>query len=168
LLLSVREKPQSLVLALDQIQDPQNLGAIMRSAECCGVDGVLIPEDRSTHVTPTVCKAAAGAVEYLNISLVTNLARCLRDLKEVGFWVVGTTLETDSPIKVEDALDFKWPEKVVLILGSEGKGMRRLTQESCDFLLHLPLTGKITSLNVAAAAAVFLYEIIRSRRNSRK
>lgn len=150
---------QSIVLALDQIQDPQNLGAILRTAECCGVQGVLFPEKRSSPVTAVVCKASAGATEYLDICRVPNLVQALKVLKKEGFWVVGTSTE-----QAEDGLAFQWPEKTVLVLGSEGKGMRRLVRESCDFLIHLPLAGRILSLNVATTAAVFLYQIIQSRR----
>lgn len=152
------KKQNSILLALDQIQDPQNLGAILRSAECAGVDGVLICTDRATHITPTVCKASAGASEHLQVAKVVNLARALEAGKESGFWTVGTSLEGS-----EDALGFDWPEKTLLVMGSEGKGMRRLTHEKCDFLIRLPLLGKISSLNVAAAATVCLYENLRSR-----
>lgn len=147
------------LLALDQIQDPQNLGSILRTAEACGVNGVLIPERHSSPVTPAVAKASAGAVEHLKVCHVTNLSQALEKLKEIGFWTVGTTLQT-----AEDALNFAWPEKTVLILGSEGRGMRVLTEKTCDFLIHLPLTGKIQSLNVAAAAAVFLYGRIKGKK----
>jgi len=152
------EKPRSILLALDQIQDPQNLGAVLRNAEACGVDGVLICTDRATHVTPAVVKASAGASEHLKISKVVNLARALEACKEAGFWSVGTSLEAQ-----ENALSFRWPEKTLLVLGSEGKGMRRLTHEKCDFLIRLPLLGRISSLNVAATSAVCLYEIVRSQ-----
>ena len=158
LLPKLSEKQAALLLALDQIQDPQNLGAILRSAEGCGVDGVLICTDRATHVTPAVCKASAGASEHLRVAKVVNLARAIEACKEAGFWSVGTSLEA-----TEDALGFDWPEKTLLVLGSEGKGMRRLIHEKCDFLIRLPLLGKISSLNVAATAAVCLYENLRSR-----
>ena len=161
-------KGKSLILALDQIQDPQNLGAILRTAECCGVDGVLIPEDRSTSITAAVAKASAGAVEYLAISRVTNLVRSLKDFQEKGFWVVGTglpgVLQEHAKQPVQNIFDFDWPAKTVLVMGSEGKGMRRLTEQSCDFLIYLPLFGNISSLNVSAAAAACLYEIVRKSR----
>ncbi|MFO1464700.1 MAG: 23S rRNA (guanosine(2251)-2'-O)-methyltransferase RlmB [bacterium] len=157
LLKNTSEKKRSVLLALDQIQDPQNLGAVLRNAEACGVDGVLICTDRATHVTPAVVKASAGASEHLAISRVVNLSRALEDCKAAGFWSVGTSLEA-----AENALTFSWPEKTLLVLGSEGKGMRRLTHEKCDFLIRLPLLGKISSLNVAATSAVCLYEIVRT------
>ena len=157
LLAKLSEKKRSTLLALDQIQDPQNLGAVLRSAECCGVDGILICTDRATHVTPAVCKASAGATEYLQVAKVVNLARAIEGCKEAGFWSVGTSLEAQ-----ENAMDFDWPAKTLLVLGSEGKGMRRLIHEKCDFLIRLPLLGKISSLNVAATAAVCLYENLKS------
>ena len=159
----VKEKPQAIVLALDHLQDPQNLGAILRSAECAGVDGVLIPEDRSCHVTAAACKAAAGAEEHLPISLVTNLVRALEQLKSDGFWVVGTGLPEQEGQIPQDALSFDWPKKTILVMGAEGEGMRKLVKSSCDFLIHLPLAGKISSLNVSAAAAICLYEIVRNK-----
>ncbi len=158
LLPKLSEKQTALLLALDQIQDPQNLGAILRSAEGCGVDGVLICTDRATHVTPAVCKASAGASEHLRVAKVVNLARAIEACKEAGFWSVGTSLDATG-----DALGFDWPAKTLLVLGSEGKGMRRLIHEKCDFLIRLPLLGKISSLNVASTAAVCLYENLKSR-----
>jgi 23S rRNA (guanosine2251-2'-O)-methyltransferase len=152
-------KTPSILLVLDQIQDPQNLGAILRSAECSGVDGVIIPERRASPITPAVCKASAGAVEYLNISKVSNISRSLASLKKEGYWIVGTSTE-----EAENALEFSWPEKTALVLGSEGKGMRRLTKDLCDFLIHLPLAGKIPSLNVSASAAILLYLFFQARR----
>ncbi len=163
---NLRAKNDAILLALDQIQDPQNLGAMLRTAECVGVEGVLIPEDRSVGITPAVCKAAAGAEEYLPVCKVTNLARALKAAKDAGFWVVGTTLpsETSASPNVQNALSFDWPAKTLLVLGSEGEGMRRLTEKLCDFLIHLPLAGKISSLNVAATAAVCLFEMVRKKR----
>jgi len=163
LIQAFQSKDQVTVLALDQIQDPQNLGAILRTAEVGGVDAVLIPEHRSSGLGPAVCKAAAGAEEYLNISRVTNLVRTLEDFQQNGFWVVGTAPpEENAPS--QEVFGFEWPAKSVLVLGAEGEGMRRLTKETCDFLIHLPLAGKISSLNVSAAGAVFLYERIRKKR----
>jgi 23S rRNA (guanosine2251-2'-O)-methyltransferase len=146
------------VVALDQIQDPQNLGAILRTSECCGVDGVLIPERRASPITPAVCKASAGAAEHLDISQVVNLTDAMNRLKDEQFWIVGTSAEAG-----ESVFSFQWPSKTLLVLGSEGKGMRRLVKENCDFLIHLPLAGKIQSLNVAATAAVCLYQIVHFR-----
>lgn len=150
------------ILALDQIQDPQNLGAVLRTAEACGVESVLVTEQRSAPLSPAVSRASAGAMEHLKILQVKNLVRTLKSLQKQNFWVVGTAVEDDvendknSP-QVQSALDFDWPKRCVLVLGSEGQGMRRLTREACDFLIHLPLLGKIASLNVAATAAACLY-----------
>lgn len=156
------EKQQSIVLALDQVQDPQNLGAILRNAEAAGTDAVILCTDRAIEVTPSVVKASAGASEHLTIAKVVNLARAMEQLKEQGFWAVGTSLETE-----ENALTFDWPAKTLLVLGSEGKGMRRLIHEKCDFLIKLPLAGRISSLNVASTSAVCLYEIVRNQAGKR-
>ena len=153
------EKKQSIVLALDQIQDPQNLGAILRNAEAVAVDAVILCTDRAIEVTPAVVKASAGASEHLAITKVINLARAMEQLKEKNFWAVGTSLEAK-----ENGLVFDWPEKLLLVLGSEGKGMRRLIHEKCDFLIKLPVLGRISSLNVASTAAVCLYESLRKQR----
>lgn len=165
----------STILALDQIQDPQNLGAILRTAEACGVAAVMVTEQRSAPLSSAVSRSSAGAVEHLTLVKVKNLSRSLKQLKEIGFWVVGTegvqegdwVTEEKASIgtaakptqvgSIQNALDFDWPERCVLVLGSEGQGMRRLTLESCDFLIHLPMRGRITSLNVAATATACLY-----------
>ncbi len=154
-----QEKP-SILLALDQIQDPQNLGAILRSAEATGVAGVLIPERHSAPLTPAVSKASAGALEFMHIISIKNLAQALEALKKLGFWIVGSQAEANT-----DAMVFDWPSPMVLVLGGEGPGMRRLTTEKCDFLLQLPLLGRISSLNVAQAATAFLYLRLRSTAN---
>ena len=156
------EKKQGLVLALDQVQDPQNLGAILRNAEAVAADAVILCTDRAIEVTSAVVKASAGASEHLSIAKVVNLARAMEQLKEHGFWAVGTSLEAK-----ENALAFDWPDKILLVLGSEGKGMRRLIHEKCDFLIKLPLLGRISSLNVASTAAVCLYEILRNQAGKR-
>lgn len=149
---ALKDKAPAMFLALDQIQDPQNLGSILRTAEGCGVDGVLLPQKRASPVSPAVVKASAGATEFLKISRVKNLVRALESLKKLGYWAVGTSVE-----EAENALFFQWPEKTILILGSEGLGMRRLVKESCDFLIHVPQVGRIASLNVSVSAAVCLY-----------
>ena len=149
---SLKDSNQAVVLALDHIQDPQNVGAILRSAEACGVVGVLTTEKNSCPLSPAVSKASAGALEHQPILRVKNLVRALEELKKDGFWVVGTDVG-----EAQDALGFDWPQKTILVLGGEGSGMRRLTKEKCDFLIHLPLAGKISSLNVAQTAAVCLY-----------
>jgi 23S rRNA (guanosine2251-2'-O)-methyltransferase len=151
--------PDPLIVALDEVQDPQNLGAIARTAEAVGATGLVIPERRSAEVTAATAKASAGAVEHLRIARVRNLADFLADAKEAGTWVYGAE---GSP----DARPYTEPDYeggVVLVLGAEGKGLRPRVRASCDVLVSLPLRGRIESLNVSAAAAVLLYEAARSR-----
>jgi 23S rRNA (guanosine2251-2'-O)-methyltransferase len=150
--------PDALIVALDEIQDPQNLGAICRSAECAGATGVVIPERRSAEVTPAVCKASAGAVEHLAVARVRNLADFLLAARAAGAWSYGA----DGDARVSYAQpDYRGA--VVLVLGSEGRGLRPRVAKSCDELVALPLRGRIGSLNVNAAAAALLYEITRQR-----
>jgi 23S rRNA (guanosine2251-2'-O)-methyltransferase len=143
---------QPLIIALDQVQDPQNLGAICRSAECAGAAGLVLPERRAAEVTPAVCKASAGAVEHLPLAQVRNLTDFLNDAKKRGFWCYGA--DGDATMDYRQ-VDFKGP--VVLVMGSEGKGLRPRVASACDALISLPLRGKIESLSVGAAAAVLLY-----------
>jgi 23S rRNA (guanosine2251-2'-O)-methyltransferase len=148
------EGKRRLLVALDGVQDPHNLGAILRSAEFFGAGGVFWARDRSAPVTPVVVRASAGASERLPLCQVTNLARALAEVKEAGFWVVGTVAEGGADLRrlAADGL----PDAVVVVLGSEGTGLRRLTRESCDFLATIPGAGGVASLNVSAAAAVTL------------
>jgi 23S rRNA (guanosine2251-2'-O)-methyltransferase len=144
--------PRPLVVVLDQIQDPQNLGAICRSAECAGATGVVIGERRSAEVTPAVCKASAGGVEHLPIAQVRNIADFLADAKRAGIWCYGA--DGGAPLAY-DAVDFAGP--VAIVLGSEGRGLRPRVASACDALVSIPLRGRIESLSVGAAAAVLLY-----------
>ncbi|MGN6187846.1 MAG: 23S rRNA (guanosine(2251)-2'-O)-methyltransferase RlmB [Conexibacter sp.] len=148
----------ALIVALDEIQDPQNLGAICRTAECAGATGVVIPERRSAEVTPAVCKASAGAVEHLAIARVKNLADFLLDARAAGAWSYGADGDARASYTQPD-----YRGKVVLAMGSEGRGLRPRVARSCDELVALPLRGRIESLNVSAAAAALLYEITRQR-----
>jgi 23S rRNA (guanosine2251-2'-O)-methyltransferase len=148
----------ALIVALDEIQDPQNLGAICRTAECAGATGVVIPERRSAEVTPAVCKASAGAVEHLAIARVRNLADFLLDARTAGAWSYGADGGARTSYRQPD-----YRGKVVLVMGSEGRGLRPRVAGSCDELVALPLRGRIASLNVSAAAAALLYEITRDR-----
>lgn len=141
-----------LIVVLDQIQDPQNLGAICRSAECAGATGVVIAERRSAEVTPAVCKASAGAVEHLPIARVRNIADFLAEAKSAGIWCYGA--DGGAPVSYE-AVDFEGP--IALVLGSEGRGLRPRVASACDVLVAIPLRGRIESLSVGAAAAVLLY-----------
>jgi 23S rRNA (guanosine2251-2'-O)-methyltransferase len=151
-------REDALIVALDEIQDPQNLGAICRTAECAGATGVVIPERRSAEVTPAVCKASAGAVEHLAIARVRNLADFLLEARKAGAWSYGADGEARVGYATPD-----YRGKVVLVMGSEGSGLRPRVARSCDQLIALPLRGRIGSLNVSAAAAAMLYEIVRQR-----
>jgi 23S rRNA (guanosine2251-2'-O)-methyltransferase len=147
-----------LLLALDGVQDPHNLGACLRTADACGALAVIVPKDRAAQLTPAARKVAAGAAETTPVVAVTNLARTLRLLKEAGLWVVGGDAAAD---KSADAVDLKGP--VVLVLGAEGTGLRQLTRQNCDFLARLPQLGAVESLNVSVAAGMLLYEAARQR-----
>jgi 23S rRNA (guanosine2251-2'-O)-methyltransferase len=156
-LLEGLEEPP-LLLILDGVQDPHNLGACLRSADAAGVHAVIAPKDRSVGLTPTACKVASGAAETIPFVQVTNLSRTLRWLQETGIWVVGTAGETDTLIY--DA-DLQGP--LALVMGAEEKGMRRLTREACDALVRLPMAGSVESLNVSVAAGICLFEAVRQR-----
>ena len=160
-ILSTRHSRHALVLVLDGIEDPQNLGAIIRTANAAGADGVVIPERRAAGVSPAVVKASAGAVEYLPIANVTNIGRTLEELKSSNIWTVGLD---ERATQLYDTLDYQMD--CALVLGAEGKGLHELVRKKCDFLVSIPMTGKVASLNVSAAAAVVLYEIARQRRKS--
>ncbi len=149
---------QALIVALDQVQDPRNLGAVCRSAEFAGAAGVVVPERRSATVTAATCKASAGAVEHLQIAHVRNLADWLADAKAAGFWVWGADAEARSPAW---NADLKGP--TVLVLGGEGKGIRPRVAAACDGLIALPRHGQVESLNVATAATALLFEALRQR-----
>ncbi|HVR04915.1 MAG TPA: 23S rRNA (guanosine(2251)-2'-O)-methyltransferase RlmB [Solirubrobacteraceae bacterium] len=151
-----------LVVALDQIQDPQNLGSICRTAECAGASGVVIPERRAAEITPAVCKAAAGAVEHLPVARVRNLADFLLLAREAGCWSYGASAPAEGVASVPyDRPDYDGG--VVLVLGSEGRGLRPRVATVCDQLVSLPLRGRVESLGVSAAAAALLYEILHDR-----
>ena len=146
------------VIVCDEISDPHNLGAIIRSAECVGAHGVVIPKRRSAGLTAIVGKASAGAAEYMAIARVANIPAALKELKEHGLWVYGTAADGASGLWTTDLTG-----PVALVIGSEGDGMGRLVRESCDFVLSLPMRGKLNSLNASAAAAVTMYEVLRQR-----
>ena len=150
--------PTPVIIALDEVTDPQNLGAICRSAECAGASGVVIPERRSAEVTPATCKASAGAVEHLPVARVRNLADFLADAKRAGCWCYGAAAEATTAYDQPD-----WSGGVVVVLGAEGRGLRPRVAAACDELVSLPLRGRIGSLNVSATAAVMLYEILQRR-----
>ena len=146
------------LLVLDNVQDPHNLGACLRAADGAGVQAVIIPKDRSVHLTPVVRTVACGAAEHIPLVEVTNLARVLEQLKKAGIWLVGTA---DRAPEFIYQLDLTGP--LALVMGSEGKGLRRLTAEKCDFLASIPMLGAVESLNVSVATGVCLYEAVRQR-----
>ena len=154
------DNPNSLIVMLDCLEDPHNLGAIIRTSETAGVDGIIIPKNRSVKVNSTVSKVSTGAIEYVKVCEVTNLVQTLKELKEKGYWVVGAEY-TD---KSECYWDLDYNYKTVLVIGSEGKGVSRLVRENCDFLVKIPMVGKINSLNASVSAALIIYEIRRKQR----
>ncbi len=147
-----------LILILDQIQDPHNLGACLRTAKAAGVHLVLAPKDNSAPITPVVKKVACGAAETLPYIQVTNLARTMKKLQDMGIWITGTALETDQTIY---DVDYKGP--TAFVIGSEGSGMRRLVKEHCDYLVRIPMPGNMESLNASVATGVCLFEVVRQR-----
>lgn len=150
------EKP--FILLLENIQDPRNLGALIRTAECMGVHGIIIPKDRSANINQDTVKASAGAIEHIPIAKITNVAQTLEELKAKGLWIVGTTSKAEKTLT---EFDFNIP--LVLVFGQEAQGIRRLTEDKCDFLVKIPLFGKVESLNVSVACGMFLYEIRRQK-----
>jgi rRNA methylase, putative, group 3 len=147
-----------LAVGLDGIEDPRNMGSILRTAECAGVHGVFIPERRATGLTDVVAKVAAGALEYVPVARVTNLVRLIEELKERNIWVVGATGSASQPYT-----DWDWNLPVAVFLGNEGRGLHRLVSQRCDALVRIPVNGQIESLNVAVAAGILLYEARRQR-----
>jgi 23S rRNA (guanosine2251-2'-O)-methyltransferase len=151
-------KSPGLVVVLDGVEDPHNLGAILRSAEAAGADGVVLPQHRSSALSATVVKASAGAASHVKLARITNLARFIEVLKKKGYWVAG--LDADSDKALWDA-DLTVP--IALVLGGEGSGLHRLVREKCDFIVSLPIRGMVSSYNVSVAAGIALYEVIRQR-----
>ena len=147
-----------LIVLCDDLSDPHNLGAIIRTAECAGAHGVIIPKRRSVGLTAVVGKASAGALEYLPVARVSNLVSTIRDLQKAGVWVFGTAADGDTGLY---AADLKGPAAIVI--GNEGEGMSRLVSEACDFKVSIPMHGRISSLNASNAAAILLYEAVRQR-----
>jgi len=157
---------QDWILCLDGVTDPRNFGAILRSAEAVGIHRIVIPKDRSVGVTPTVVRTSAGAVHYQKIYRVSNLRRALQELKGKGYWIVGLDVGAEEGIYGR-----VYPEKLVVVLGAEGTGIRPLIREECDFLVLIPMEGRVSSLNVAVAGGVFFYELLRQKglgKNSRQ
>ena len=151
-------RAHSLVVVLDGVEDPHNLGAVIRTAEACGASGVVVPERRSAPLTAVVVKAAAGALAHLPIVRVTNVVSTIDELKKRGLWIVGV-----DPSAERKWTDFDYTGPVALVLGGEHRGIRRLVRDHCDALVRLPMAGKIASLNISVAAGVVLYEVVRQR-----
>ncbi len=156
-LISILDHP-ALLLILDSVQDPHNLGACMRTAAAAGADAVIAPKDRAVGITDTVRRIASGGAENVPFIRVTNLARTIDQLKEAGIWIVGTS---DTGVEMLYEIDLKGP--IAIVMGAEGEGIRRLTQEKCDFLARIPMKGKVNCLNVSVAAGVCLFEAVRQR-----
>ena len=155
----VGREAEPLILVLDGIEDPRNLGAILRTVECAGVGGVFIPERRAAGLNETVAKASAGAVEYVPVARVTNISRLIEQLKERNVWVVGTKADA-----IMDYTEWDWTRPSAVILGGEGAGLHRLVRERCDALVRIAVRGKIESLNVSVASGIVLYEALRQRK----
>ena len=154
--LLVSDKP--FIVILDHLEDPHNFGAIIRTCEAAGVDGIIITKDRSVSVNSTVMKTSAGALNNMKICMVTNLNRTIDELKEKGIWVVGTDMADSVPY---DSLDYDMP--VAIIIGSEGFGISRLVREKCDYVVNIPMKGKVNSLNASVAAGILIYKIVEMR-----
>lgn len=152
------EQQAPLVLVLDHIEDPRNFGACLRSAAAAGVNAVIFPKDRAVGLTPSARKAASGAAERLPLVQVTNLARTLDLLKDLGFWIAGAAGDAD-----ESLFNAKLDGSMAIVMGSEGKGLKRLVRDKCDFLLKIPMSGEMESLNVSVATGIMLYEVIRQK-----
>ncbi|UNL85116.1 23S rRNA (guanosine(2251)-2'-O)-methyltransferase RlmB [Priestia koreensis] len=156
--LAAKRDEMPFFLILDEIEDPHNLGSIMRTADAIGAHGIIIPKRRAVGLTATVAKASTGAIEHIPVVKVTNLARTIDELKQRNIWIVGTDAKG-----TQDYRDLDTNMPVGLVIGSEGKGMNRLIKDKCDFLVHLPMVGKVTSLNASVAASLLMYEVYRKR-----
>ncbi|MEJ8736590.1 23S rRNA (guanosine(2251)-2'-O)-methyltransferase RlmB [Erysipelotrichaceae bacterium HCN-30851] len=158
LLLSIPRGKQPLLVMLDGLEDPHNLGAILRTCDCAGVDGVIIGKHRNVRLTPTVAKVSTGAIDTVKVSMVTNLAQTIKYLKKQGYWVVGTAFENSR-----DYREGQYDVPLVLVIGSEGFGISNLVQKNCDYCVRLPMEGSVTSLNASVAAGILLYQIHAQR-----
>lgn len=154
----IKETNDSLLMILDHIEDPHNLGAIIRTCEAAGVDGIIIPKDRSATINATVLKTSVGTTENVKIVQVTNLVQAIMELKKEGYWIVGTDM-----INSTDYRKIDYTGKVAIIIGNEGSGMGRLVRESCDFIAKIPMYGKVNSLNASVSAGIMIYEALRQK-----
>ncbi|MFR2585345.1 MAG: 23S rRNA (guanosine(2251)-2'-O)-methyltransferase RlmB [Bacilli bacterium] len=148
---------EEIIVMLDHLEDPHNLGAIIRTCEAAGIKSLIIPKDRSVRVNATVIKVSVGAIENVKIAMVNNLVNTLKELKDKGYWVIGTDMEGTDFKKID------YSGKIIIVIGSEGKGLSRLTEENCDFIASIPMRGEVNSLNASVAAALVIYEAVRNR-----
>lgn len=155
-----RKQEKPFILILDQIEDPHNLGSIIRTAETAGVHGIIIPKRRAALVNSTVSKVSAGAVEHMKIARVNNLNEAIKQLKENDIWICGTDMDTKQYY-----YDENYQGAIAIVIGSEGYGMNRLVKENCDFLVKIPMKGKVTSLNASVSAGIIMYEVVKQRQN---
>lgn len=158
-LYEILDKEPSFVVILDHLEDPHNFGAIIRTCEAAGVDAIIIPKDRQVQVNATVMKTSVGTLDNMNIVSVSNLVNTISELKENGFWVVGTALENSVDYRSID-----YSGKIALVIGNEGSGMSRLVRESCDFIAKIPMYGTTNSLNASVASGIMIYEVVRNRK----
>lgn len=154
----LKDDPNFLVI-LDHLEDPHNLGAIIRTSEAAGVDGIILPKDRQVQINATVMKTSAGTLSNMKVSSVSNLVNVIKKLKENGFWIVGTALENSI-----DYREIDYSGKIALIIGNEGKGMSRLVTQECDFVAKIPMYGDVNSLNASVASGIMIYEVVRNRK----
>lgn len=159
ILASIPKGKLPLLVMLDGLEDPHNLGAILRTCDCIGADGVIIAKNRSVQLTPTVAKVSTGAIDTVKTAVVTNLSQTIEQLKQKGFWVAGA----DGDAKASDYRALKYDVPLVLVIGSEGFGISKLVKKNCDYLVKLPMVGSVTSLNASVACAILLYEIYSKR-----
>lgn len=154
---SIDDLNDDIIVMLDHLEDPHNFGAIIRTCEAAGVKNIIIPKDRSVKVTSSVIKVSVGAIENVKIALVNNLVNTIQELKQKGYWIIGTDMQGT------DYRNIDYSGKIVLVIGNEGKGLSRLTEENCDFIASIPMRGKVNSLNASVAAALIIYEAIRGK-----
>ena len=154
---SIDDLNDDIIVMLDHLEDPHNFGAIIRTCEAAGDKNVIIPKDRSVKVTSSVIKVSVGAIENVKIALVNNLVNTIKELKQKGYWIIGTDMQGT------DYRNIDYSGKIVLVIGNEGKGLSRLTEENCDFIASIPMRGKVNSLNASVAAALIIYEAIRGK-----
>ena len=151
------DKNVSLAI-LDGLEDPHNLGAILRSADASGIDGIIIPKNRSVQLSSTVAKVSTGAIEYVDVIQVVNLVNTIKTLKENGYWIIGLELDGSVDYRKQD-----YTGKIAVIIGSEGRGISKLVKENCDYLVNIPMVGHVNSLNASVSASILFYEILRNR-----